>query len=172
MKIRLAGLESHSSVNGPGVRFVIFTQGCPHKCNGCQNPETWDLLGGNEFDVLDLVSTIVNTKYIDGVTLSGGDPFYQGEAILELCKLLKERGVESIWAYSGWTFEQLSSGQVSSQAKEALNYIDVLVDGPFILSRLDENCLFRGSNNQRLIDVKGSLSLGKIVEVSELDFGL
>ena len=173
MMVRLAGIKRHSLVNGPGVRYVVFFQGCPHACPGCQNPETWDPSKGNPVDVNALTKDILSDHYKDGVTLSGGDPLLQGEGLLELVKNLKAAGT-NIWCYTGWTYEEVVNGKAGPYSKEALSYLDVLVDGPFVLKLLSRDCLFRGSTNQRLIDVPKSLALGRAVEVdsSSFDFGL
>lgn len=171
MKIYISGIERHSAVNGPGVRYVVFTQGCPHACPGCQNPETWDIHKGKLYDVKTVIDDILSTKYLDGVTFSGGDPLYQPQAIKEIAAALKEKGI-NIWCYTGWTYEELQSDARLAEAKQVLPYLDVLVDGPFILSLRSEDTLFRGSSNQRLIDVPKSLKEGKAVEVEEVNFSL
>ena len=102
--VRLAGVERHSSVNGPGVRYVVFFQGCPHHCKGCQNPETWAEDKGHLLAISSLIEDIKKTKYLDGITFSGGDPLYQAEALIEIIKGLKETGL-SFWCYKGWTYE-------------------------------------------------------------------
>lgn len=171
MKVRIAGIERHSAVNGPGIRYVCFFQGCAHRCKGCQNPDTQDLNGGTEYDTGILLQDIFSTKYLDGVTFSGGDPFCQPEALKEMAYALRERGI-NVWSYTGWTYEELQKGEAGAKALEALKEIDVLVDGPFVLSLLSKECLFRGSTNQRLIDVQESLKQGKVVLVSHVDFNL
>ncbi|MFA6830187.1 MAG: anaerobic ribonucleoside-triphosphate reductase activating protein [Bacilli bacterium] len=173
MTIRLAGIEKHSAVNGPGIRYVIFTQGCTHACQKCQNPETWNLNGGKEYPLDLLINDIFATKFIDGITLSGGDPLLQSPIIIELCKKVKERGL-NIWCYTGFTFEEILSGKAGADAIEALKFIDVLVDSPFIVEKLSKECIFRGSSNQRLIDCKSSLDAGTTIEIKPetMDFGL
>ena len=169
--VRLAGVERHSSVNGPGVRYVVFFQGCPHHCKGCQNPETWAEDKGNLLAISALIEDIKKTKYLDGITFSGGDPLYQAEALLEIIKGLKETGL-SFWCYTGWTYEEIRDGKAGEAAKEALSYLDVLVDGPFIREKKSTSCLFRGSTNQRLIDLKKSVLSKSVVEISSFDYGL
>ena len=171
MTVFIAGIERHSSVNGPGVRYVVFLQGCPHHCPGCHNPDTWDISKGKAYQIKDLVNDIASTKYIDGVTLSGGDPLYQPLAVKELTDQLQKLGI-NVWCYTGWTYEQIQQGVAGYEAKEALLGIDVLVDGPFVLSKLSEDCVYRGSSNQRLIDVKRSIREGRAVEAECYDFGL
>lgn len=158
--VRIAGQKRHSSVNGPGVRYVLFMQGCTHNCSGCQNPETHDLMGGTEMTVQEVVEDILHTKYLDGVTLSGGDPLAQPEATKEIARMLKEEGM-NIWLYTGYTWKQIMEGRAGEAAKEVLPYIDVLVDGPFIESLLSEDVIWRGSSNQHLINVKEMLNGGK-----------
>lgn len=169
--VRLAGVERHSSVNGPGVRYVVFFQGCPHHCKGCQNPETWAEDKGHLLAISALIEDIKKTKYLDGITFSGGDPLYQAEALLEVIKGLKETGL-SFWCYTGWTYEEIRDGKAGEAAKEALSYLDVLVDGPFIREKKSTSCLFRGSTNQRLIDLKKSVLSKSVVEISSFDYGL
>jgi anaerobic ribonucleoside-triphosphate reductase activating protein len=171
--IRLAGIKKNSLVNGPGIRYVIFTQGCRHACKGCQNPETWALTGGFDSDIGTLAQDIFADRYLDGVTLSGGDPFYQPEAVWELCQMLKMKGL-NLWSYTGFTWEDIYQGRAGEKAKRILDYLDVLVDGPFVSSLYSDRCLFRGSTNQRLIDVPRSLKEGKpvILDETKLNYGL
>ena len=161
---RIAGMVKHSSVDGPGVRFTVFFQGCPHHCPGCHNPETWDPAGGEEISFEDLIEEINNTRYLDGITLSGGDPMMQPSAVIAAADAAHAKGL-NVWCYSGWTFEEILEGKAGDTAIEALNHIDVLVDGPFRLELLSKDCIYRGSSNQRLIDVPASLSAGKALEV-------
>lgn len=162
MKVQLAGKLRHSMVNGPGVRYVVFFQGCPHGCPGCQNPETWSPEGGASSNTESVIADIRSTRYLDGLTLSGGDPLAQPEAAAEIAEAGKEMGLQ-VWAYSGWTFEQLLSWEAGKGALEALSYIDVLVDGPFQADKKSENCLWRGSTNQRLVDVPKSLAAQQVI---------
>lgn len=161
MKIRLAGdLQSDSIVDGEGLRTVIWTQGCSHNCLGCHNPETHDFNGGYEVDIEDLKQKIKNLKYQDGITLSGGDPFFQIPACLEIAKYCQSLGL-NVWCYTGYTFEQLLNMASSNELiLDFLRQIDVLIDGRFILSQKSLNLKFRGSKNQRVLDVKKSLKLG------------
>ena len=164
---RIAGMVKHSSVDGPGVRFTVFFQGCPHHCPGCHNPETWDPAGGEEISFEDLIQEINNTRYLDGITLSGGDPLMQPSAVIAAADAAPAKGL-TVWCYSGWTFEEILEGKAGNTAIEALNHIDVLVDGPFRLELLSKECIYRGSSNQRLIDVPASLSAGKALEVMNI----
>lgn len=162
MDIKIAGTIKHSSVNGPGVRYVLFMQGCPHKCEGCQNPETHNLNGGTTTNTKQIIDDILKTNFIDGVTLSGGDPFMQPKATLEMVMNLKKKGL-NIWIYTGYLFESIYAGELGDDAKKILNYCDVLVDGKFVKNFLSENTIYRGSSNQRLVDLKKSLNTGKAI---------
>ena len=159
---RIAGTVRHSSVDGPGVRYVVFFQGCPHHCPGCQNPETWDPDGGEQTTAEELIEELSRTRYLDGITLSGGDPLLQPEAAAAIADAAHAKGL-SVWCYTGWTFEALLKGAAGEGAAEALRHIDVLVDGPFREDLLSKECIFRGSKNQRLIDIPASLEAGKAV---------
>ena len=159
---RIAGTVRHSSVDGPGVRYVVFFQGCPHHCPGCQNPETWDPAGGEETTTEELIGELNNTRYLDGITLSGGDPLMQPEALAAVADAARAKGL-TVWCYTGWTFEALMQGAAGQAAIEALSHIDVLVDGPFCQELLSKECIYRGSSNQRLLDVPASLAAGKAV---------
>ena len=161
MVVRLAAdIQPDSILDGSGIRTVIWFQGCLHNCEGCQNPETHDLNGGIVFDVDEIKKKIKKLKYQNGITLSGGDPFFQPEAAFEIAKFAKSIGL-NIWAYTGFTYEALLNGD--KKRLELLKLVDVLVDGKFIMDKKSLNCKFRGSTNQRLIDVKKSLENGGVV---------
>lgn len=164
--VRIAGSKAHSAVNGPGVRYVLFMQGCHHHCSGCQNPETHALDGGIECRIQDVISEIVGTRYLDGVTLSGGDPFVQPEAGMQIARAVKEAGL-NLWVYTGWTYEQLQDGCAGEAGKKMLSYVDVLVDGPFVEGLRSEEVRWRGSTNQTLVDVQASLKQGCKVAYQE-----
>ncbi|MBQ5770589.1 MAG: anaerobic ribonucleoside-triphosphate reductase activating protein [Clostridia bacterium] len=164
MIIRIAGIENDSIVDGPGFRLAVFTQGCPHHCPGCHNPETHPFDGGKEVDADRIVALMEENPLLDGITLSGGDPFCQPKACAYLAKAAKEMGL-NVWAYSGWTFEELlEKSKEDPDILEVLENTDVLIDGPFILAQRTLELRFRGSENQRQIDVKKSLAEGKAVE--------
>ena len=169
--IRLAAdLQSDSIVDGPGLRTVIWTQGCSHNCIGCQNPQTWDFEGGGLVPIPDVLEAIDELEYQSGITFSGGDPMYQPEACNEIATYCKEKGY-NIWVYTGFTFEEiLEMSKVKPIYKEFLLNIDVLVDGRFILEQRDLNLLFRGSRNQRLIDIPRTLKEGKVVLFNEITY--
>ena len=156
-KIRVAGLTDDSIVDGKGFRFVIFTQGCLHHCKGCHNPETWDMNGGNEMDIEEIKIKIKQNGLLDGITFSGGDPFYQVAPCAKLAKWAKENGL-NIWAYTGFVYEDLLK---MPEVKEFLDLVDVLVDGPFILEEKSLLLNFRGSKNQRVIDLMKQEKLAK-----------
>ncbi len=164
--VSIAGVKKHTTVNGPGVRYTVFMQGCEHGCKGCHNPETHDPDGGKTIPVKELIDDILATKYIDGVTLSGGDPLLQADQCRDIVEALKSKGL-NIWLYSGFTFDEVIEGKAGEAAREVLNFIDVMVDGRFVESLLSEEHIWRGSSNQRLIDVKKSLDAGKIISFDD-----
>lgn len=144
-------------VDGPGFRTSIYCAGCDHRCPGCHNPQSWDFGGGREVSDDYLLDIIKADKYAD-VTFTGGDPMYQAKGFARLAKRIKEETGKNIWCYTGFSFEALKGSQ-----RDLLKYIDVLVDGPYIEKLRDTDLLFRGSSNQRLVDVKASLEQGKVV---------
>lgn len=168
MKIRLAAeLQPDSIVDGEGIRTVIWTQGCSHNCEGCHNPITHDFNGGFLKDLDELKKEISSLEMQDGITLSGGDPFFQVDAVYEIAKYCQEIGL-NVWCYTGFTFEHLLEMSLKNpKILSLLSKIDVLVDGKFVLSLKSYDCLFRGSTNQRLIDVKESLKCNKVVPYNE-----
>lgn len=164
MEIRLAAdLQTDSIVDGPGIRTVIWTQGCPHKCKGCHNPGTHSFDDGVLVDVEEVKEALKEVDHQTGVTFSGGDPMCQPEACLELAKYCHELGL-NIWLYTGYTYEQLKKLSKHNEAiMDLLSEIDVLVDGKFILEEKSLNLKFKGSENQRVIDMKATLQKGYIV---------
>ena len=166
MQIRIAGIENDSIVDGPGFRLTVFTQGCPHHCPGCHNPETHDFAGGRDEDTQKITAMMEENPLLDGITLSGGDPFCQPKPCAELARAAKALKL-NVWAYSGWTYEELlKKAETDSDIMEFLKVVDVLVDGRFVLAERTLELRFRGSRNQRLIDVQVSLSAGHAVEKS------
>ena len=161
----LSGIVSDSIVDGPGIRTTIFSQGCPHHCEGCHNPETWEFGCGTQMEEERLLQIVEENPLCRGVTFSGGEPFAQAEGFSKLAKLLKEKGYE-VASYSGYTFEQLLSG--NDAQRELLRSIDILIDGPFLLSERSLELSFRGSKNQRILDVPASLAAGKAVETTQV----
>lgn len=168
MKIRLASeLQTDSIVDGEGIRTVIWTQGCSHNCKGCHNPETHSFEDGFLIDVENLKKELLEVKHQDGITLSGGDPMFQPEPVLEIAKFCKAHNL-NIWCYTGFTFEKLlGMSKKNSTIKELLENIDVLVDGKFVLKEKSLNLYFKGSKNQRVLDMKKSLEQGKPVEIEK-----
>ena len=158
-ELRIAGTIRESIVDGPGIRYVLFTQGCPHSCPGCHNPQTHDFAGGKAADTTALLEDIVKNTFIKAVTFSGGEPFSQPEALAELAKGLKARGFH-LMSYSGYTFEQLLQRE---DALPLLEQLDLLVDGPFVEARKNIELKFRGSDNQRVLDVPASLAAKQAV---------
>ena len=171
MKIRLAApLQRDSIVDGEGIRAVIWTQGCIHNCFGCHNPETHDMSGGYLVDIGELKKEIQSLNEEMGVTFSGGDPFCQKEACCELAKFCHECGL-NVWCYTGYTYEKLMELAKSDESIiDFLKEIDVLIDGPFILAKKSFDVMFRGSKNQRIIDVKKSLKKGSVVEIKKYQY--
>ena len=161
--LELAGIVSDSIVDGPGIRTAIFAQGCPHHCKGCHNPETWEFGCGTLIPVEAVVEIVRSNPLCRGVTFSGGEPFAQAAEFAELAALLKEKGYE-VASYSGYTFEQLLEG--TEDQKLLLGTIDILIDGPFLQSQKSLELAFRGSRNQRILDVRKSLMEGKAVETA------
>ena len=161
--LNLSGIQPDSIVDGPGIRTTFFCQGCPHHCEGCHNPETWSFEGGTPMETDDLLKIVTSNPLCRGVTFSGGEPFAQAEGFARLAKALKEKGYE-VASYSGYTFEQLQQGTPAQ--KQLLALIDVLIDGPFILSEKSLEVPFRGSKNQRILDVPKSLAAGTAVEIT------
>ena len=162
MKIRLAAdLQTDSIVDGLGIRTVIWTQGCSHNCEGCHNPSTHDFKGGELVELEEVLDALEDLSGQDGITLSGGDPFFQAKQCAEISKKSHELGL-NVWAYTGFVYEDL----INSNKKDLLELlfeIDVLIDGKFEKSKKSLDCPFRGSSNQRIIDVKKSIENKEII---------
>ena len=163
MKMRIAGVVNDSIVDGPGFRLAVFAQGCPHHCPGCHNPQTHDFDGGEVADTEEIIEKMIKNPLLDGVTLTGGEPFCQPEACTEIARAAHAAGL-NVWSYTGYTFEHLLKEGTELQ-RALLRELDVLVDGPFLLAQRTLNCRFRGSNNQRLILVRESLDAGRTIEL-------
>lgn len=162
--MRIAGTVQDSIVDGPGFRFVLFTQGCPHHCEGCQNPQTHDPVGGTEVSTDEIVRQLLSNPLTDGITFSGGEPFEQAADCAVIARQARHQGL-NVWTYSGYTFEQLAEKMKKDPGtEELLKLTDVLVDGRFVLAEKSFDVPWRGSRNQRLIDVPRSLTAGKAVE--------
>ncbi len=163
--IRLAGVIRESIVDGPGIRMVVFVQGCPHHCKGCQNPDSHDPAGGYDGDTDHLLEVFDRDPLLKGVTLSGGEPFEQAAPLVELAKAVHARGKDVI-TFTGYTFEQLFARLDERPAWRALlEQTDVLIDGPFIEEQKSLILRFRGSKNQRSLDARASLAAGRAIEV-------
>ena len=164
-KIRLAGIAYESLVNGPGMRRVFFSQGCRHNCKGCFNPDTHDFQGGEERDMDELIKDVLDNPILKGVTFSGGDPLERAEEFSYMAKRFKENGL-SVWSFTGYTFEYILDHLDDRKGwREFINNIDVLIDGKFDENKMENGIKFRGSSNQRIIDVPKSLEQKEIVLV-------
>ena len=162
-RLRIAGIEPESFVDGPGIRMTIFTQGCHHHCPGCQNPQTHDFAGGHFIDIEEILAMIDENPLLDGVTFSGGDPMEQSAALIPLAREIKERGMNLI-IYTGYTYERLMElKDERPDFFELLTFADILIDGPFVMAKRSLELKFRGSSNQRIIDVQESLAQGQVV---------
>ena len=164
--LRVANIVEESIVDGPGVRFVVFAQGCLHRCKGCHNPETFALDGGKLLPITEIFERISKNPLIEGVTFSGGDPFLQAGGFCTLAKMVHRAGLTVI-AYTGYIFEDLlENGRDSSEDRqELLKNVDILVDGPFKIEERSLELKFKGSYNQRIIDVRRSLIEGRTVVI-------
>ena len=164
-EIRLSGIAYESLVNGPGMRRVFFSQGCNHNCKGCFNPDTHDFAGGELRDMDELLKDIKQNPMIKGVTFSGGDPMEQGEKFAYMATEIKKMGL-NIWCYTGYKFEYIVDRRDEKNGwRELLGNIDVLVDGRFEEDKKQEGLKYKGSSNQRIIDVKKSLQQNEVVEI-------
>ena len=161
--MRIAGMIQDSIVDGPGFRFTLFTQGCPHHCEGCHNPETHDFNGGSEMSTDEVIKKLLSNPLTDGITFSGGEPFEQAGECAVIEKAARENGL-NVWAYSGYTFDELLvKAEKQPDVMELLKLTDVLVDGRFVLEQRSLSLKWRGSANQRILDVPASLTAGQAV---------
>lgn len=160
--MRIAGIVRDSIVDGPGVRDVIFTQGCPHHCSGCHNQNTWDMNGGEVRLSGSILRELSDSQ--NDITISGGEPLSQWSALLRLLELINEQTDKRVWLYTGYTVDLNQNFY-----KVLARYVDVIVDGKFVEELKDPNLLFRGSSNQRLVDIKASVECGEIIEWEECD---
>ena len=160
MNIRIAGTVNDSIVDGPGYRYTIFTQGCPHHCPGCHNPQSHDFEGGRVTDTDTILRQVRENPLLDGITLSGGEPFCQPEACRALAEAAHDLGM-SVWCYTGYTLEALLKEQNPDRMR-LLALVDVLVDGPYIAHERSLDLLYCGSRNQRLIDMPATLFAGEV----------
>lgn len=164
--IRLSGIAYESLVNGPGMRRVFFAQGCRHNCKGCFNPDTHDFNGGEDRNMDELIESVIDNPILKGVTFSGGDPWEQADKFAYMAEKFKDNGL-NIWCYTGYTYEYIIEHKsLNNGWNELLNNIDVLVDGRFEEEKMEEGLRFRGSANQRIIDVKESLKQGRVITIN------
>lgn len=154
MKLRLFGIEPESIVDGPGFRYAVFVQGCPHHCDGCHNPGSWDFNGGYEMTVDEVFDDILKHPYIRGVTFSGGEPFEQVDALLELAQRIKETNL-TLMSYTGYTYEELIARNDEATNK-LLSLLNILVDGPYDKTCRNLTLQYRGSENQRVLYLNGT----------------
>lgn len=159
IKLRIASVVDDSVVDGPGFRYTIFTQGCPHNCEGCHNPQTHDYKGGSEVSYDEIFDDLKKFKYIKAVTFSGGEPLEQPEALAEFVTNLKKLGYH-ILIYTGYTYEQI---QNMPKKFAAIEQADLLVDGKFVLAQRSLHLNYRGSSNQRIVDIQQSIKQNKVV---------
>ncbi len=167
MNLQLSGTANDSIVDGPGLRFTIFVQGCPHRCKGCHNPQTHDFNGGTASDTDEMLEKIKRNPLLDGVTFSGGEPFCQALPLAEIGRKVHELGLNII-TYTGFTFEELYARRNENGIGELLKVTDYLIDGPFIEALKSYQLQFRGSANQRILDCRKSLESGCAVETEFL----
>ena len=167
VRLAVPNIETDSIVDGEGIRSVIWFQGCSHNCEGCHNPETHDFNAGYETKIKDVKKQIDELELQSGVTFSGGDPMMQVEALAELARYVKEKGM-NVWCYTGYLFDDILKLALKNESyMNALKNIDVLVDGKFVLALKSLNVPFRGSSNQRIIDVQKSIEKNKVILVEK-----
>ena len=163
MKLQIAGIVDDSIVDGDGCRLTVFVQGCARRCPGCQNPETQPMEGGHAIDTAAILQQMAENPILSGVTFSGGEPFLQPAPLASLARAVHQRGLD-VWSYSGFTLEELAERAEKDKATRALlSELDVLVDGPYEEAQRDLTLHFRGSRNQRVIDMKKTKKAGRIV---------
>lgn len=157
--ISILEILEDTTVDGPGFRTTVYCSGCPHHCPGCHNPQSWNIANGREVEVEEILGVILADPFAD-VTFSGGDPMFQPQGFAALAKAIKQKSNKNIWCYTGYLFEELLE---NPQQRALLEQVDVLVDGHFIEALKNEFLPFRGSSNQRIINVPASLAKGKVV---------
>lgn len=161
-KIRLSGITRESVVDGLGFRYVIYAQGCPHRCKGCHNPSTHSFEGGELVDIDSIVYDVKKNSMLDGITCSGGECFEKADQFAHIARTVKSMGLD-VWAYTGYTYEEIIKYQHERAGwKEFIQYIDVLVDGKYQENNRDLSLCFRGSSNQRIIDMQKTLHTGQL----------
>jgi anaerobic ribonucleoside-triphosphate reductase activating protein len=161
--MRLSGITKESLVDGPGLRYVIFAQGCERQCPHCQNPETWDINAGKEFTVKQVIRLIKQQKKTKrGITFSGGEPFLQAVELAEIAEAARQMGLDVV-TYTGFTYEELAKDESDSGVKNLLSATDILIDGKYVHELRSPELQYRGSSNQRIIDVAKTKEKGQIV---------
>ncbi len=160
-KLMVAGIVPESIVDGRGIRYTVFVQGCPHHCPGCHNPETHPFEGGTPMEVEEIFDEFQKNPILKGITFSGGEPFCQAEVLAQLARLVHKAG-KDVTVYSGWTYEALSAME-DEGVKALLEETDMLVDGPYLKEQRNLELSFRGSENQRLINMKRTRAEGSPV---------
>ena len=165
MEIIASGIEKESIVDGNGIRYVVFVQGCPHNCVGCHNQSALPFKGGEKINVEKIFEDFMRNPLLKGITFSGGEPFTQPKPLLELTRLVQGAG-KDVTCFTGWTYEQLLDKN-DEVINVLLDEIDVLIDGPFIEAQKNLELRFRGSENQRLIDMKKTRACGSVVLLEE-----
>ena len=160
IKLRVVDIVDGTSVDGPGLRTSIYFAGCDHRCPGCHNPSTWPHDDGRDMSISEIIARIDDNGF--NVTFSGGDPLYQADKVAVLAEEIKRRLGKTVWCYTGFTYDELAEGP--EDVRRLLRAVDVLVDGPFVEALRDTSLLFRGSANQRLIDVRATVEAGHIVD--------
>jgi len=169
LPIRLSGLVPESIVDGPGLRFAVFTQGCPHHCEGCHNQHTWDMSGGHMSDTDAVFAQIKKVKLLRGVTFTGGEPFAQAAACAEIGLRARRELKYDIVTYTGYLYEELlETAKLDPGVKKLLEATNYLIDGPFVLARRDLLLKFRGSGNQRILDITAYPNSPRAVELTDL----
>lgn len=164
MDIRIAGTVNDSIVDGEGIRFALFVQGCPHKCKGCHNPDTHDFNGGTVVTAESILDKIKSNPLLDGVTFTGGEPFCQAKELAYIGQEVKKLGLNTV-TYTGYEFEYLFENRDLNGYGELLEVTDILIDGKFIEELKDWQIRFRGSSNQRYLDCRKSMQSGKAIEI-------
>lgn len=162
MTLNVLDIVEGTSVDGPGLRTSIYLAGCRHRCPGCHNPESWAMDGGRPVSIESLIETVRENDF--NVTLSGGDPLYHPAGVAELCRRIKEEAGKTVWCYTGFTWEEIIADET---LRRTLRHIDVVVEGRFVETLRNTSLRFRGSSNQRIIDVRASLQSGRTVELPQ-----
>ena len=161
-ELRISGVEPESIVDGPGFRYAVFTQGCPHDCPGCHNPQTHPFDGGKLADIRTIFTDICGNPLLKGVTFSGGEPFCQPAPLAELGRMAHGRGLDVV-TFTGYLYEQLLAKH-DPAVDDLLAQTDFLIDGPFVMAERDLTLRFRGSRNQRVIDMNATRKAGSVIE--------